>query len=300
MSNVHARLSSGPFSRVAVLVITFAVLIAGRAANLAAQARDNFLNSQVARQWLTESPAAWLDRPGIHDCQQLWASRIVAVTDIQAAEARLQEALGCERLHLIASWAGNLAWSLGRFEAANGWWEQLPSDYLIEWSYRLVLDGQPDKAAYLLNMLLTAPHDDLRPDQQREAFIKLGHVFRTTAQWQNAAAAYGSAWALGEDAELAFYLGMSYREAGEPNNALSVLEAKADKLNIARSYFVADYFIQLGLAYREAHQPNQAIAALQEAYQWAEREGNTDKLEFVQSLLRPLDSQSGEMPGQEN
>jgi tetratricopeptide (TPR) repeat protein len=87
--------------------------------------------------------------------------------------------------------------------------------------------------------------------------------------------------------EITFYLGMSYRQSGQPEKAVGILETGLDNLPANKPEFVSDYFVQLGLAYRESDAAAKAIPAFQQAQVWLGKlqTARPEQESFIQDLL---------------
>jgi tetratricopeptide (TPR) repeat protein len=175
----------------------------------------------------------------------------------------------------------------------------MSTEELIDLGYSLLLDGGIEQAELLLD--LAVERDDGRNGQRShrrsgeravvsaaDALFKLGHALRMQGDWSRATDRYKAAHRLVPgNIEITFYLGMSYRQSGQPEKAVGILEEGLDNLPANKPEFVSDYFVQLGLAYRESDAAAKAIPAFQQAQVWLGKlqTARPEQESFIQDLL---------------
>lgn len=239
-------------------------------------------------------PPDWLENSAkLTPCQALWASQMVAGQDPTVAQHILAQAADCPRQQLVATWSGLLAWKQGNQVEALAQWKTLPARYLIAWSYEMTLAKDTTLALELLELVNETYEATLSTGERKDLHTKIGHAYRTSEQWTEARKAYRQAWLLApDDAELAFFYGMSAREAEDPAQAVHIFESGLSFLPTSRASFVADYYIQLGLAYSESSQRDASIEALNQALTWTrlQQQPAPQKEQFI---LRLISSQYG-------
>ncbi len=241
----------------------------------------------------------WADSKDLTPCQMLWVSRLKASRSLDSAKEAFEQAIDCTREPLVMAWGGELAWLENDRQLARQWWQKMGTEELIDWGYALLLDGGIEQGEFLLD--LAVERDGGRNGQwphprsaegaavaAADALFKLGHALRMRGDWSQAADRYEAAHRLvPENIEIAFYLGMSYRQVEQPQKAVVILEEGLGYLPVNNPEFVSDYFVQLGLAYRENDTAAKAITALQQAQAWLGKlqTARPEQESFIQDLL---------------
>lgn len=241
-------------------------------------------------------PNGWADSNDLTACQMLWASRLRASQSLESAKEAFGQALDCTRQPLVIAWGGELAWLENDRQGARQWWQEMGTEELIDWGYALLLDGGIEQGEYLLDLVVERDRErnGQRPGvgppegAAADALFILGHAFRMRGDWSRATDRYKAAHRMvPENIEITFYLGMSYRQSGQPDKAVGILEEGLDDLPANQPEFVSDYFAQLGLAYRESGFAAKAVTAFQQSLVWLGkvRAARPEQESFIQDLL---------------
>ena len=228
-------------------------------------------------------------------CQMLWVSRLLASQSLESAKEAFGQAVDCRRQPLVVGWGGELAWLENDRDLAGQWWLKMDSGELVDWGYALLLDGGLEQGEFLLGLAVERDSESSgqRPQQlstapAADALFKLGHALRMRGDWSQATDRYEAAHRMApENTEFAFYLGMSYRQIGQPEKAIAILEEGLDHLPSNKPGFASDYFVQLGLAYRETGSAAKAVTAFQQAQVWLDKLGTPrpEQEGFIQDLI---------------
>jgi tetratricopeptide (TPR) repeat protein len=243
-----------------------------------------------ARSWFSNDLTA---------CQMLWASRLHASQSLASAKEAFGQAVDCTRQPLVIAWGGELAWLENDRQLAKQRWQTMSTGDLVDWGYALLLDGRIEQGEFLLELAvdqLGGSSDQLSQQFATEpaasaaanALFKLGHALRMHGDWSQAADRYETAHRMApENSEFVFYLAMSYRQIGQPEKAVAILEEGLDNLPTNKPGFVSDYFVQLGLAYHESGSAAKAVKAFQQAQDWLDKLGTArpERDDFIQDLL---------------
>lgn len=241
----------------------------------------------------------WADSNDLTACQMVWASRLKASQSLESAKDALGQAIDCTRQPLVIAWGGELAWLENDRQLARQWWQKMGTEELIDWGYALLLDGGIEQGEFLLD--LAVERDGGRNGQQpdrlsaegaavaaADALFKLGHALRMRGDWSQATDRYEAAHRMvPANTEITLYLAMSYRQIGQPEKAVLMLEQGLDNLTVNKPEFVSDYYVQLGLAYRESDSTAKAIIAFQQAQVWLGKlqAPRPEQESFIQDLL---------------
>jgi tetratricopeptide (TPR) repeat protein len=231
--------------------------------------------------------ANWMEDAS-EGCQFLWLSRIQAAQSLSSAQAALERGAGCTRQSLVSAWGGELAWLLGDRRQAESWWRQLNTSQLLSWGYSLLLSGDLEQGISLLALAVQRGAEHLSVDQKVEALSKLGFAYRLAGNWPEAIDAYESAYRLApDDTEIVLGLAVSYRQSGQAEEAIRVLEGGLDDLPPLRYDLVSSFYVHLGLAYREIGDEDRAVKAFRQAITWLQMNPvrNLEQEEFIQRLL---------------
>jgi tetratricopeptide (TPR) repeat protein len=170
----------------------------------------------------------------------------------------------------------------------------LPPAPLIPRAGALVAAGRVAEGKRLLEIVATRAPGNMSANEQYALNVALGDLYRSEQNWHNAAQAYRSALSAGPRTEdLLYLLGMSLREAGLNEEALTVLGEGLLILQTDRPYFVSSFYIQLGLTQASLGYNSEAILSLQKAKEWELREfsPNPDQLDFIGRQIVEVGSQ---------
>lgn len=248
--------------------------------------------------WADEWAHSWISND-LTACQMFWASRLRASQSLKSAKEAFGQAVDCTRQPLVVAWGGELAWLENDRQLARQWWQKISTEDLVNWGYALLLDERIEQGKFLLELAVErdGAHSGL-PSQRfltepaataaADALFKLAHALRMGGEWSQAADWYETAHLMApENTEYTFYLGMSYRQIGQPEKAVAALEEGLNNLPSSKPGFVSDYFVQLGLAYHESGSADKAIPAFQQAHAWLDRLGTPrpEQEGFIQDLL---------------
>jgi tetratricopeptide (TPR) repeat protein len=232
-------------------------------------------------------------------CQMLWASRLQASQSLESAKEAFGQAVDCRRQPLVVAWGGELAWLENDRQLARQWWQKMGTGDLADWGYALLLDERIEQGEVLLELAVEQeagrsgqpsqwPLTEPAASTGADALFRLGHALRMRGDWSQATDRYEAAHRMApENTEVAFYLGMSYRQTGQPEKAVAMLEEGLEHLPTNRPGFVSDYFVQLGLAHRDGGSDAKAVKAFQQAKNWLDKLGTPrpEQEGFIQDLL---------------
>lgn len=203
------------------------------------------------------------------DCQLLWLSRVQASESLTIAQETFAQSTGCAREELVSAWGGQLAWLQNDRQMARHWWKNLSPAQIMNWGYALLIRDRTEEAKFLLNLALEQGGPNLSRLQRAQLLSNLGYEARLSEDWTQAIAHYQDALELAlEDANIHFRLGLSYRQNGQPLEAVRILEHGLEYLPLTYYEFVSDYLVQLGQAYRESGRVEEALEAFQQAQAW--------------------------------
>ena len=230
------------------------------------------------------------------DCQLLWLSRLQASQSLAAAATTFQEAQRCERVAHTSAWGGQLAWLQGDNASAKQWWRYLSPQQQVDWAYGELLVGDAGRGKQLLGGALERG-EEMSPELAAQAFSRLGLAYRSAGDWGRAVAAYEAAHRLDpNDAEIIFYLGMSYRLNGQASDAIVALQNGLSLVIPSRyNRFISDYYVQLGQAHQDSAQFPAAGQAYEEALAWLGKDDPVDEsqVRFVRTLLQSVAETDG-------
>jgi tetratricopeptide (TPR) repeat protein len=236
-------------------------------------------------------PAAWRDGTAKDPCQKLWMSRLEAPGSLDQAGATLLEAGDCPRPDLVAAWSGELAWLQGDPQRAEEAWAQLSDKHLLGWGQSLILQNEMERARLMLDLVLRRGASEQGGPEMIRAMSILGDSLRLERRWDEASRYYEVVWrAKPGDSRTAFFLGMSYRHAGRPGEAVDVLEAGLESLSPVRPGAAANFHVQLGLVYAELGAADRAFQVFQTALDLLDRakEPNLTQRQFILKQLERL------------
>lgn len=222
------------------------------------------------------------------DCQLLWLSRVQASESLTLAQETFSQSSGCPRRELVSAWGGQLAWLRNDTQAARRWWQKLSPAQTMNWGYLLLIRNRTEEAEFLLNLSLEEGGLSLSQSQRAQVLSNLGLEARLSEEWPQAITYYQDALELApEDASIYLRLGLSYRQNGQPREAVRILELGLEYLPLTYYEFVSDYQVQLGQAYRESGNRQKALEAFQQAQAWLGKVDppNPDKVRLIDGLL---------------
>ena len=203
------------------------------------------------------------------DCQLLWLSRVQASESLTIAQETFTQSTGCAREELVSAWGGQLAWLQNDRQMARHWWKNLSPSQIMNWGYALLIRDRTEEAKFLLELSLEQGGPNLSRLQSVQLLSNLGYEARLSEDWPQAIVYYQDALELApEDASIHFRLGLSYRQNGQPQEAVRILERGLGHLPLTYYEFVSDYHVQLGQAYRESGRGEKALEAFQLAQAW--------------------------------
>jgi tetratricopeptide (TPR) repeat protein len=230
-------------------------------------------------------------------CQELLLSEVAKVAYPGISTVTLNKAKACSREPLYWFLKGEIAWNTGMYEKANQDWEKIPGKLLIPKGYILLLRGDIEQGRGLLLIALKKYEPSWGYEEHMRLLLNIGHSYRLEGLWQEAARYYEPAWSLNpKNTENAFFLSMSYREIGMPQDAIKVLEADISYLPILQPGFISSYYVQLGLAYNDIKQIDNALSAFRTAWEWIHRAGyqDTQNAVFILGEIQQLEKKRGE------
>jgi tetratricopeptide (TPR) repeat protein len=222
------------------------------------------------------------------DCQLLWLSRYRATKSLQSAQQTFERSTNCSQHDQVAVWGGELAWLQGNQDEAAHWWQQLSSTKLIDWGSNRLSNHEVEQGKFLLTMALEFDQGSLTQAQRSRALLRLGDALRSSQNWSEAIYYYQTAYQIAPDnPEVVFNLGLTYRQNGQPKEAIATLEQGLILLPPFNYGFNAYYYVQLGLAYQDLELWEQAVTAYKQAVSWLHRSKhvNPEEDQFFQGLL---------------
>lgn len=188
----------------------------------------------------------WPNLADAGPCQMLWAERVL-LKELDSGLSLVQH--DCERTDLQNGWYGLVAWANGDLDIAAHYWQEVPVKYVVDLANYLIKNGQEKRGEELFDVLLDAEMTNRMNSSERFAlYSSLVQYYENNQDWSNVVkyAEAGNTIQPG-DPKLVCVLARSYREAGEYDRALSILQ----EFDWVRAQYIHPnfrflYYVELG------------------------------------------------------
>jgi tetratricopeptide (TPR) repeat protein len=221
-------------------------------------------------------------------CQILWQSRTQASQSLSRAQVLFDSAMNCERKALVYAWGGELSWLLNDNRSVSSWWEKLSLVQLIGWGQTRLQIGEIAQGRRILETALVKTDTEIQPLQRFQVLSQLAYSYQLEQDWRQAVSYYRAAYELmPEDPKAGYDLAVAYRQNGQPQDTVNILEKCQLYLPPYNYGFNAYYYIQWGLAYNQLGYFGESVLVFQQAKIWMEKSSGAtpEEKQFIQDLL---------------